>query len=480
VTAFRTAIPSTASGRVLGAFAHFAAAQCALGFAAFVLLRRARAVLLLSSVFAAYSWQWLVWRASGRRLWDARWQRVHSGSAQRLASGFARLGGVFIKLGQVMSVLGAYLPAAYAQALEPLQDSVPPRPFSEILPALRRAWGGTGLEPFSEFEQTPLAAASLAQVHRARLRDGTLVAVKVLYPNIHELIKADLAVIRWALPVVHRVFGFRRMHTVVDQLARMLSQEVDCTRERLNIERLAAILEGRPRVVVPKVFPELCRPWVLVMSFEEGIKLTSANDLVASGQDPVVIANTLVEVYLSLLLERQLIHADPHPGNLLARNNELVILDYGAVMDLTPSLVSGLKKVILGGLARNPDQVLVGVEEMGFVAEGGDRELLDRVGREYLAALANLEIKNFAKLDTAQLKRLGGVEQMRGRLRQIAGSVVYPEGYFYLERALVLLFALVGRLVPDKGLLGIAAPHASRALMRSFARKAEAHSNAES
>jgi ubiquinone biosynthesis protein len=405
-------------------------------------------------------------------VWGDRWARVHAWSAQRLATGFARLGGVFIKLGQVMSVLGTYLPPAYADALEPLQDAVEPQPFARILPALKRAWGGDGLGPFRAFEERALAAASLAQVHRATLVDGTPVAVKVLYPNIQALVAADLAVIRCVLPIVHRLFGFRRMHTVVDQLETMLAQETDCAQELANIERMRSILATRTHVVVPRVFPELCRESVLVMSFEEGRKLGSAESLLAAGEDPAQLANTLVDCYVTMLFDHHVIHADPHPGNLLVRGDQLVLLDYGAVMNVSEALVRGLKKVILGGLARNADQVLEGVEAMGFIAEDGDRALLERVGREYLQALASLEVKNFAKLDPGQLRKLGGYDQLRGRLREVAGSVVYPPGYFYLERALVLLFALVARLAPEKGLLGIAAPHASRALMRSFARKA--------
>lgn len=431
-------------------------------------------MLLISGVFAAYFWQWLIWRASGRRLWGQRWGSVHRWAAQRLAAGFVRLRGVFIKLGQVMSVLGTYLPSAYADALEPLQDAVAPQPFARILPQLKRAYGGDGLGPFKKFEQQALAAASLAQVHDATLHDGTRVAVKILYPEIRSLIAADLAVIRLVLPIVHRLFGFRRMHTVVDQLRTMLEQETDCLHERANIERIAAIFADRPGVVVPKVFPELCRPWLLVMSFEEGRKLGSAKSLLDAGFDPLQIANTLVESYLTLLLDHHVIHADPHPGNLLVRPGKLVILDYGAVMNVSEALVRGLKTVILGGLGRNADQVLKGVEEMGFIAPDGDRALLERVGREYLQVLGGLDVKNFARLDAGQLRKLGGFDQLRGRLRKVASSVVYPEGYFFLERALVLLFALVGELVPDKGLLGIAAPHASRAIMRSFARKARA------
>jgi predicted unusual protein kinase regulating ubiquinone biosynthesis (AarF/ABC1/UbiB family) len=170
-----------------------------------------------------------------------------------------------------------------------------------------------------------------------------------------------------------------------------------------------------------------------------------------------------------MLLEHRLFHADPHPGNFLVRPGPtLVILDYGAVEEVTDDLAEGMKSVVLGALTRNDDQILAGLERMGFVAEGGDRELLVRVGREYLAVLASIDIKNFAELDRSTLEKLSGYEQMRGKLRELMRSVEYPEGYFYVERTLVLLFGLVGRLAPKTGLPGLVLPYASQAFARGL------------
>jgi predicted unusual protein kinase regulating ubiquinone biosynthesis (AarF/ABC1/UbiB family) len=171
-----------------------------------------------------------------------------------------------------------------------------------------------------------------------------------------------------------------------------------------------------------------------------------------------------------MLLEHRVFHADPHPGNFLARPGPtLVILDYGAVETVTAPLAEGMQQVVLGGLARNADQVLEGLERMGFVAPGGDRDMLRNVGREYLGVLGSIRIDDYSKLDREEVEKISGFEQVRGKLRQIMKSVEYPEGYFYVERTLVLLFGLVGQLAPKAGLPGLAAPYASRALLRSFA-----------
>jgi predicted unusual protein kinase regulating ubiquinone biosynthesis (AarF/ABC1/UbiB family) len=147
----------------------------------------------------------------------------------------------------------------------------------------------------------------------------------------------------------------------------------------------------------------------------------------------------------------------------------LVVLDFGAVEEVPRTLAEGMKTVVLGALTRNDDQIMAGLERMGFVAEGGDRELLKRVGREYLRALGSIRIEDFSKIDRSVVEKLSGYQQIRGRLREVMRSVEYPEGYFYVERTLALLFGLVGQLAPKVGLPGLVLPHASKVFGRGIA-----------
>jgi predicted unusual protein kinase regulating ubiquinone biosynthesis (AarF/ABC1/UbiB family) len=423
-------------------------------------------------VFASYALQWLVWRATLRRVWSTRWPSVHKKNAERLARGFLRLRGVYIKMGQVLSVLGTFLPSAYGEALRPLQDAVPPRPLPELLPRLHSVWGEAGVARLGTLDETAIAAASLAQVHRGTTHDGRVVAVKVLWPGIERLVELDLRVIRWVMPIVYRAFGFRQMRAVVEQLERMLHHELDYGYERENMERFRTMFAARSDVVVPSVLPELSGPGVLVMSFETGAKLLDVDAQRAQGSEPEAVAKTLVECYLAMLFEHRWFHADPHPGNFLVRpGNQLVMLDFGAVEPISEDLVAGIETVLMGGLMRDPTKVLEGVRQMGFVAEDGDQSLIDGVGREYLAMLGQLRIENFSSLDPDTVVKLSGAAQWKGRLREIASNLRYPDGYFYIERALLLLFGVVGRLSPKKGLLGIAAPYASRILLKNRMRR---------
>jgi len=433
-------------------------------------LRSLRALLLFWTVFASYGFEWLLARALPTAVATRRMQNAHRKNARRLVHGFTALRGVFIKMGQVLSVMGTFLPSAYAEELEALQDRVKPRPFDEIAGRLREAFGADALARFADFEREPMAAASLAQVHRARGLDGRELAVKVLYPGIERLIRSDLRVLRSLLPIVRRVFPVSRVERNLDQLEAMLARETDYAHERSNIARMRTFFQERSDIVVPQVIDELTAGGVLSMSFEAGLKVNDLDALRADAIDPEAVARLIVEAYFCMLFDHGVFHADPHPGNFLVRPGPtLVILDYGAVENVTRALGDGMKMVALGALMKNDDQILQGLERMGFVAEGGDRQLLADVGREYLRVLGGVRIDDFSKIDREMVAKLSGYNQLRGKLRDVMKSVEYPEGYFYVERTLALLFGLVGQLSPKTGLPGLVLPQASKAFSRGFA-----------
>jgi predicted unusual protein kinase regulating ubiquinone biosynthesis (AarF/ABC1/UbiB family) len=428
-----------------------------------------RALVLFWTVFASYGLTYALSLVLTRAARERLFERAHKKNARRLVRGFSTLRGVFIKMGQVLGVTGTFLPAAFPEALEELQDKVPPRPFSEIQGRLREAFGDDPLARFGSFEQEPIAAASLAQVHRATARDGRAVAVKVLYPNIERLIAGDLAVLRSVLPLIRLLVPIARVERMLDQLQAMLARETDYSHERENMERLRRVFANRTDVVVPTLFAELTAAGVLTMSFEEGMKINDVEGQRAAGIDPESVGKLLVECYFEMLLRHRVFHADPHPGNFLVRPGPtLVVLDYGAVEEVTPSLAEGMTTVVKGVLTRNDELVLAGVERMGFVSATGDRDLLKAVGHEYLKVLSGTKINDFSKLDREAMEKLSGFRQVRGRLRAVMKSVEYPDGYFYVERTLILLFGLAGHLAPRQGLPGLVLPYASRALAGGF------------
>lgn len=432
--------------------------------------RSLRALSLLVRLFVSYAWQWLLVKTVGSRRFGARWDRVHTRNAQRVAASFTGLRGGFIKLGQVIAVIGGFLPEAYRQHLSALQDRVPPRPFAEIETRLKTALGPNAVELFGELDRQPIAAASLAQVHRATLPDGRQVAVKVLYPGIEALIEADLRTLRWLLPLLRFLFPIQGLQRVHEQLGSMLRRETNYDREERNMRRVRGFFQDRSDVVVPSVVPELTGEAVLTMSYESGCSLGDRAELERQGIDPVAVARLLTRCYLTMLFEHRHFHADPHPGNFLVRPGPtLVILDYGAVEMVTPNLVEGLTLAAMGALCRNPEQVLDGAEMMGFAAPDADRELLRSTGLKVLKSLGKLNISNYEKLDPRQVRKQ--VAPPLSELRPLLRHMQYPEGFFYVERTLGLLFGLIAQLAPSQGLPGIGAPLLSRFMLKRVAAK---------
>lgn len=435
------------------------------------MLRTLRSLSLFWSILGAYGVVWLFGLLVGRRRRALWWERLHARSARRLARGFARLAGVYIKLGQVLGVVATFLPRAYAEELETLQDQVPPLPFTAILPRLREALGPDALARFASFEPTAIAAASLAQVHRAWLVDGREVAVKILYPGIERRIHADLRVLRSLLPVLRRLVPINHLERVVEQLGALLSHEMDYAHERANLARVREMFAADAAVGVPEVIPELSSASIIVMSFEHGTRINDLDALRAAGIEPAAVARLLVRVYVTMLLEHRLFHADPHPGNFLVRPGpELVILDYGAVEPVRPELTEGMKSFAMGLTGRDEELTLQGLERMGLLAGTSDRQLIATVAREYLEVLGSVQIADYARLDAKAIEQLMGLRRLRGRLRAVMRNTTYPPGFFYVERAMLLLFGLVAQLAPEQGLPGLILPYASQALARRRAR----------
>jgi ubiquinone biosynthesis protein len=441
--------------------------------------RSLRALLLFWGLLAGYLWVYLQGRLFGG--FEARLARAHARGARRLAEGFSELGGVFIKVGQVLSVVGTFLPKAYVEALETLQDKVRPRPFREVTRRLEAALGYQPLRRFRHIDRRPIAAASLAQVHRAISHDGRELAVKVLYPGIEEWIRSDLWVLRSLQPVVNWLIPITHSERILEQLETMLARETNLEHERTNLEKMRTLFAGRADIVVPSVERELTSGAVLTMSFEHGLKVNDTAGLEQAGILGVEVANKIVDCYVTMLLEHRLFHADPHPGNFLIRKEggalTLVLLDFGAVETLSEDMAAGMRLVLEGALLGDDDKLLSGVATMGFVAEHGDRDLLRQAGHEYLEVFRSMNLTNLSGLNREHFEKLGGYAALRGKLREVMRNVQYPPGYFYVERTLVLLFGLIGKLAPEQGLVGLLLPRAARVLSRVYSKRLGRHAS---
>jgi ubiquinone biosynthesis protein len=409
--------------------------------------------------------------ASGDRVlpeWlRARRKRVDLANARRLLRAMLRLRGVFIKLGQVLSIMGGFLPRVYGKELEQLQDQVPPHPFSDLAAALRASFGKGPDEVFARIEREPLAAASLGQVHVAYLADGRKVAVKFLYPNIRAMIAVDMRVLMLAIKVYQRFVPVAKIERVHEQLVDMLRRETDYLHEAECMRRMAQAFAGEAGVAFPQPIAELTTRDVLTMTFMEGTKITHRAELEAAGVRMSDVAVRLVQAFYKMLFVDRFFHADPHPGNFLVEpltdgSFRLVVLDFGAVCAARDELIDGMIDVLQGYFTEDDAGVLRGFRRMGFVAAGGNEPLLERTVKAYFAKLLKIRDRTPAALmrqRPEQLEKLIDPEVERGELQELMRSFEYPEDWFYVERACILMFWLAAQLDPDLDTMTAGFPH---------------------
>jgi ubiquinone biosynthesis protein len=267
------------------------------------------------------------------------WRRLRHSRAVRLRLALEALGPIFVKFGQVLSTRRDLLPADIADELAKLQDQVPPFPAREVEAILARVYGKPAAEVFAAFEREPVASASVAQVHLARLFDGTEVAVKVLRPGIARVIENDLALLDMGATLIELLWadGKRlRPHEVVAEFARHLEDELDLMREASNASQLRRNFEGSPLLLVPEVYWDYCSSEVMVMQRMHGIPVSQVARLREAGVDIPRLARAGVEIFFTQVFRDGFFHADMHPGNILVTpQGQYIALDFGIMGTLS-------------------------------------------------------------------------------------------------------------------------------------------------
>src|SRR6185436_3292145 len=326
--------------------------------------------------------------------------RCHQRSARRVARALVRLQGLFVKVGQLLSMLTSFLPEEFRQGLEALQDRVPPRPLAEVTTRLREELGAP-VEEIFVFEPQPIASASLAQVHAAQLADGRRVAVKVQHLGIEELARQDLRTIGRILRVVGFFVRVRGLPSVHGDLRAMIEEELDFAREARNLEGIAAAFAGDPTTAFPTVVAERSTARVLTTTFVDGIKVSRRAELVAAGFDLERVAATILGAYCRMIFEHGVFHADPHPGNLFVRaDGSIAFVDFGAVGRLSPAMREGIPELLEAVLGRDPARILGAMRRMGFVSREDDERTAEKVvGYLHRRFLEQLTIESWSFQD---------------------------------------------------------------------------------
>ncbi|HSE33343.1 MAG TPA: AarF/UbiB family protein [Pyrinomonadaceae bacterium] len=297
--------------------------------------------------------------------------------AEDLAKDLEKLGPTFIKLGQLLSTRADLLPPPYLDALSRLQDQIEPFSYEEVERIVSGELGIRMSKAFADFEPTPVAAASLAQVHQAYMRDGRSVVAKVQRPNIREQIVEDLEALTEVAEFIdaHTQLGKRyEFGNMLVDLRKSLLHELDFTLEANNMVAIARILEEFDHIVLPEPISDYCTTRVLTMERIDGKKITSLSALRLLEIDGPGLADELFRAYLKQILVEGLFHADPHPGNVfLTDDDQIALLDLGMVGRLTRTFQDNLLRLLLAISEGRGEEAAEAAIKMGEPKEGFDR-----------------------------------------------------------------------------------------------------------
>jgi ubiquinone biosynthesis protein len=372
-------------------------------------------------------------RAGRRPTTDADWQRAHRAAAREIKQLALSLAGAFTKAAQILGARADVFPKPFIEELSQFHDAVPPRPFETLAPLIERDLGRPLAEVFASVDREALAAASLAQVHRATLRDGSQVVVKVRYPEISRIIPLDLGMLRRVASIVQRLQRRIDVRALVTEVTRFIELELDFPREARSTERLAKQLEGMP-VVVPRVYSELCGENMLVLEYLEGIQVARTQELVAAGHKLSEVARKIGALYGTMIFEQGFFHGDPHPGNLLVLpDGRIGLLDFGLCKELPPGFARKVATMMVSSMIGDSRAAFAAAEQLGFDVAGMRPD-----------TLRSLMLMTIGDSDTdAGLLEIVGDTQMRR----------IPEDFALVGRTLILLNGLSHRLAPGRRLV---------------------------
>lgn len=379
----------------------------------------------------------------------------------RVRHALEEMGPCFVKLGQLLATRVDLFPPEWIDEFSRLQNAVPPVPFEALRREMEESLGQAAEVAFLSIDPAPLAAASIAQVHRARLPDGREVVIKVRRPGIRPLVEADLRLLQFAARRMEARFpGLRRFHPVgmVRQFRQSLLQELDLAAECRNAERIAASFSADARMLVPAVYWPCTNERMNVQDYVDGIPLADLDSLDRSGVDRVAIARTGAQLVLKMMLRDGFFHADPHPGNVFALpDSRIALIDFGMVGRLSPARRGEVVQLLFGLVERDAERVCaVLLDWAGEAAVDGAE----------LATDVDAFIDRYHSVPLAQLDLARMLLDVTVLLRQ--HSLALPADLALLIKVCLTLDGLGRRLDPAFDMATQARPFLRRAMIEQY------------
>ena len=366
---------------------------------------------------------------------------------------FEALGPTFVKVGQILSMRSEILPQSFCDELAKLRADADPMPYSTVLDVLAAEYGRPADEVFAHIDPKPLGSASLAQVHRATLKTGEDVAIKVQRPGVREIMAQDVSIMRSIAKAATKVIRTSQivdLKGVVEELWDTFESETDFLIEARNLAEFKRFAARFKYMDCQTVYAELCTEHVVVMEYIDGISVSHPGQLIDAGYDLKEIGTKLVDNYATQILDDGFFHADPHPGNILIRGGQIILIDLGMTGRLDQRTRAVLKEMIFAVAKQDSPALAEGL--LRFAGTEADPE-------DYPALLADLDVivKEFGTVDLAELD----IAAFLTALTQMAGrhNIEVPSTVTTVGRALVTLEGLLDEFIPDVNMIEIISDH---------------------
>ncbi len=383
---------------------------------------------------------------------------------ERLRYAFEELGPSFIKLAQILSSRPDLITKVFADEFKKLQDEVPPFPFSEVERILHEEYRRPLKEIFKEFDEEPLAAASIAQVHGAILREGERVVVKIQRPNIKEIIDTDIDILSVISGLMERYLPeaeFFNPRGIVDEFSRTIRKELNFREELKNLMKFRKNFEKNENIYFPVPYPHLTTERVIVMERLDGVRIDDIQGIKRLNLDRKELARIGVDAYFKMMLEDGFFHGDPHPGNIFVMpDGRIGLVDFGIVGYLTPELMESIAVAFISLVKKDFDTLIEQYIELGFVQEEVD---LDIFRREFKADLLDFLMPFYgvtiSEINFAEYLDILTHLAIKHKLR-------IPSDLLLVDKSLLILDSIGRELDPEFNFMEVAEPYASR-LIRS-------------
>lgn len=371
---------------------------------------------------------------------------------ERLRRACEELGPTFVKMGQILSTRQNLLPEAFTTELARLQDSATPIPFTEVIAVIEAELGRPWGEVYAAIEETPLGAASIAQVHRARLLDGSDVVIKVQRPDIERIVETDLEIIQQLAGLIEKHIESWRVHhpvAVVEQIARTLEKEIDFNLEAAHMERFAWQFQDEPTIHLPKVYHLATTRRVLTMEYVDGIKLAKLKESGLTGEERAELARRVADLIMKQIFVHGFFHADPHPGNIHILPDQIVcFLDFGMMGYLDQRGREAFVDLVWGISRRNEVTVANALLKLSSAdseppREGLESDVAEFIHQHFYRPLGDV---HFGSL-IAQLLQLTSKYGLQ-----------IPPDFFIMLKAMGMMESFVRKLNPQHDIIGQARP----------------------